>query len=148
MHDKEKASRSRLHVLAAARLLLSRAQDLVGERGPLLRGSFQLRGTRCGKDNCKCTKGELHTTAVLVVSEGGKQRSFYLRGPERPEVQRRVGRYQRFRSTRAELRKLNESVVNAADELLEALLEPHKPLRESKGARRRSKPRGRQKGRP
>ena len=141
MNDREKASRSRHDVLDAARRLLSRARELVAERGPLLRGAFQLRGTRCGKESCKCTRGELHTTAVLVVSEGGERRSYYLRGPERPEVQRRVERYQRFRSTRADLSKLNARVLAAADELLDALAEPHSPQRDAKGGKQAGGPR-------
>lgn len=126
----EKASRSRRRLLDAARTLISRAEELAAERGPLLRAAFQLRGTRCGKDNCKCTQGELHTTAVLIVSEGGSRRSFYVRPAERPEVQRRVERYQRIRTKRAELSKLNAELLDAADDLLDALAEPHHPQRD------------------
>jgi len=131
MTDRENASRSRRRLLDSARGLLSRAQQLVEERGPLLRGAFQLRGTRCGKDNCKCSQGELHTTAVLVVSEGGNRRSYYVRPKERPEVQRRVERYQRFRGGRAEMNRLNVELLGAADDLLDALAEPHRPQREA-----------------
>ena len=62
-------------------ILLSKSVGVavVTERGPLLRGAYQLRGTRCGKQNCKCTQGELHPTAVLVISEDGKRRSYYVR---------------------------------------------------------------------
>lgn len=130
MINHEKASRSRRRLLDAARSLLSRAQELVAERGPLLRGAFQLRGTRCGKDNCKCAQGELHPTAVLVVSEDGSRHSFYVRPAERAEVQQRVERYQRFRGGRAELNKLNAEVLGAADDLLAALVEPRHPQRE------------------
>lgn len=131
MSDREKASRSRRRLLDTAHSLLSRAEELVTERGPLLRGAFQLRGTRCGKDNCKCSQGELHATAVLVVSEDGNRRSYYVRPEERSEVQRRVERYQRFRGGRADLNKLNAEVLGAADELLAALVEPHHPQREA-----------------
>ena len=111
--------------------LLARIEELVRERGPLLKGAFQLRGTRCGKENCKCNQGELHTTAVLVVSEEGKRRSFYLRGPERPEAKRRVERYQRFRAGRIELKKLTAELLFACSDLLDALAEPHAPQRDS-----------------
>ena len=131
MSDTEKASRSRRTLVESARRLLSRAEALVSERGPLLRGAYQLRGTRCGKENCCCTGGELHTTAVLIVSEEGNRRSYYVRSAERPEVQRRVERYQHFRSGRAELSRLNTEVLGAADELLDALVEPHRPQRDS-----------------
>lgn len=37
----------------------------------MVKGTFQLHGTRCGKHNCKCLKGEPHPTAVLAIGEGG-----------------------------------------------------------------------------
>lgn len=141
MKNRKKASLSRRRLLDTARRLLSRAQDLATERHPLLKGAFQLRGTRCGKDNCKCTQGELHTTAVLVVSEDGRRRSYYLRGAERPEVQRRVERYQRFRTKRAEINRLSTEVLETADDLLESLAERHSPQRDARTARRPSKSR-------
>lgn len=127
----EKSSRARRRLLETARTLLARAEKLIAERGPLLRGAFQLRGTRCGKATCKCARGELHPTAVLVVSEDGKRRSFYVRPAERAEVQRRVERYQSFRAARAEVNRLTVEVLGAADELLSALLEPHRPERDA-----------------
>ena len=127
MTDHEEASRARRLLLESARKLVARAEEIVQERGPLLRGAFQLRGTRCGKENCRCTQGELHTTAVLIVSEDGDRRSYYVRPPERSEVQRRVQRYQRLRAKRADLNKLNAKVLNATDDLLDALVEPHRP---------------------
>jgi hypothetical protein len=137
MNDSDKASSSRRRMLTTARLLLQRTEQLIAERGPLLRGAFQLRGTRCGKDSCKCARGELHPTAVLVVSEEGRRRSYYVRPSERAEVQQRVDRYRGFRRKRTELGRLTVEVLGAADELLVALLEPHRPARAAtKGTRR------------
>lgn len=144
MTNREKASRSRRQILDATRRLLSRAEQLVAERAPLLRGAFQLRGTRCGKENCKCAHGQQHTTAVLVVTEDGNRRSYYLRASERAEVKRRVERYQSFRTKRAEIHKLNAEVLGAADDLLEALVEPHQPKRDRQD---RKQPGERQKSR-
>ncbi len=141
MVDREKASRARRRLLDAARAVLARGEGLVTERGPLLKAAFQLRGTRCGKENCKCTEGDLHTTAVLVVSEEGKRRSYYVRGPERPDVKRRVDKYKRFRAGRIELKRLMAELITAADELLDALAEPHVPQRNTKGGDRPGRPR-------
>jgi hypothetical protein len=138
MSDNAKASRSRRRMLDTARTLLARTEQLIAERGPLLKGAFQLRGTRCGKDTCKCARGELHPTAVLVVSEEGHRRSYYVRPSERAEVQRRVERYQRLRGERAELNRLTVEVLGAADELLAALLEPHRPERTARAGARRA----------
>ncbi len=130
MVDAERASRCRRRLLDDAHSLVAKVEQLVVERGPLLRGAFQLRGTRCGKEGCKCNQGELHTTAVLVVSEDGRRRSFYVRPPERPEVQRRVERYLRLRDTRVELRKIDSDLLAATDDFIDALAEPHTPARE------------------
>jgi len=140
---RKQASHSRRRLLDSARELPARAEELAAERGPLLKGAFQLRGTRCGKDNCKCSRGELHTTAVLVVSEDGTRRSYYVRPCERPEVQRRVERYLRLRSKRLELSKLCDELLTGADDLLDALAQPHIPQRDKEGLKRPSRPRAR-----
>lgn len=146
MVDRERTSRARRRLLDAARAILKRSEGLVTERGPLLKAAFQLRGTRCGKDNCKCMKGDLHTTAVLVVTEKGKRRSYYVRAPERPDIKRRVERYQRLRGARIELKGLMAGLLSGVDDLLDALAEPHVPQRDvSSGTRRRQTRRGRKK---
>jgi len=127
----DKASHSRQRALESAQSFLDLARHTITERGPVLRGAFQLRGTRCGKEGCKCNDGQLHTTAVLIVSEAGKRRSYYVRPPDRPEVQRRVERYHRFRAKRAELSKLSEQVLSATADLLDAIAEPHEPQRDA-----------------
>jgi hypothetical protein len=145
MADRERASQARRRLLEAARAVVRRCEELAMERGPLLRGAFQLRGTRCGKENCKCNVGELHTTAVLVVSEDGKRRSYYVRGPDRPKVQQRVERYQRVRAARIKVNRLISEALSAADELLEALAEPHVPRPSAKGRQRGQSRQGRRK---
>lgn len=37
-------------------------------------GSLSLAHTRCGKDNCRCALGELHTAWRLTFMDGGKKR--------------------------------------------------------------------------
>lgn len=129
--NNDKASRSRQKALASARAFLELVQQTVTERGPVLKGAYQLRGTRCGKAGCKCNQGELHTTAVLIISEAGKRRSYYVRPPERPEVQRRAERYLKLRASRSELGKLGEEVLSATDDLIDAIAEPHRPQRDA-----------------
>ena len=137
--NNDKASRSRQKALASAQAFLELVRHAVTERGPLLKGAYQLRGTRCGKAGCKCNQGELHTTAVLIVSEAGKRRSYYVRPPERPEVQRRVERYLRLRASRSELSKLSDEVLSATDDLLDAVAEPHRPQRVAAARHSRSR---------
>ena len=130
MKKTHSASDARRQINEAVRSYNEAVKEILAERGPLLPGAFQLRGTRCGKDNCKCTRGELHTTAVLVTSDRGKRRSYYLRPPERPETQRRVERYQRFRANCAELNRLHKTIQEAARQLCDSMKKSHEPQRE------------------
>ena len=117
-------------------------QDMVAERGPVVRGSFHVHGTTCGKDNCKCARGELHTTAVLAVSEQGRQRNIYVRPPDRLDLKKRAESYRRYRKRRAGLSKVHSEIRALADELLAALLIPYEPERtdrsSGRGGRRRT----------
>jgi hypothetical protein len=125
----KKASQLRQRLRDVESRLISLIGNLVDERGPLVRGTFQQHGTRCGKPNCKCVQGELHPTAVLVVNEEGNRRTFYVRIPERAGLQRRTERYRRFRKRRAELVRVGTELLRLVDELLETLIEPYSPQR-------------------
>jgi len=49
-----------------------------GKRGAV-HVSYHLERVRCGKENCKCSKGELHGPYWYAYwSEGGKVRSQYI----------------------------------------------------------------------
>jgi len=145
MTKKTSAAKARQRINEALRRYEELVEGLLAERGPLLQGAFQLRGTRCGKDNCKCTRGELHTTAVLVTSEDGVRRSYYLRPSERVETQRRVERHQRFRQACSELNKTHKQIMLVAAALHENMKEPHKPQRDTEKPRTRRTKRGKRK---
>ena len=129
MAQPKKASQLRQRLRDVESRLISLIGSLVDERGPLVRGTFQQHGTRCGKPNCKCAQGDLHPTAVLAVSEEGKRRNVYVPIPDRLELQRRSERYRRFRQSRAELARLGGELLGLVDELLETLIEPYAPKR-------------------
>ena len=138
MTQHERASRLRQQLRDVEKRLSSLIGSLNAERGPLVRGVFLSHGTRCGKTNCKCVQGELHPTAVLVVNEDGNRRTFYVRIPERANLQRRTERYRRFRKRRAELVRVGTELLRLVDELLEALIDPYSPPKRSR-ARKRTK---------
>lgn len=129
MAQLKNASRLRQRLIDVESKLISLIDSLVDERGPLVRGVFQSHGTRCGKPNCKCTKGDLHPTAVLAVSEEGERRNVYVPIPDRIELRRRSQRYRRFRKSRAELARLGTELLSLTDKLLETLIEPYAPQR-------------------
>lgn len=138
MTTRERASRLRQRLRETEERLRALLQRFSAERGPLVRGAFQTHGTRCGKPNCKCLKGDLHKTAVLVVSEEGTRRNIYVRIPDRPSLQRQSERYRSFRRRRADLAKLANEALGLVDELLEALVTPYSPPKTRKRTRTRS----------
>lgn len=66
-------------------------------------GSFMVRGSiytmrgKCGKDNCRCKRGELHETPALSYSLKGKTNVVYLRPEQVQEVGEAIERYKRAR---------------------------------------------------
>lgn len=54
--------------------------------------TYRLEGIRCGKDNCKCARGELHGPYWYAYwSEGGKTKSQYI-GKHLPKSQEKSRR--------------------------------------------------------
>ena len=136
MIERKKASRLRQRLRDLESRLSFLLGSLLAEREPLVRGAFQTHGTRCGKPNCKCLQGELHPTAVLVVSEEGQRHNIYVRAADRQDLKRRNERYRRFRQSRAEIARLGAEILDLVDELLAALIEPYSPQQRG-GARKR-----------
>jgi hypothetical protein len=100
---------------------------ILQERGPMIRGTFVIQGCKCGKKNCRCTRGELHTTVVLYSSEKGKTKTTYIRPPDRALIQQLSRTYQRFRRSRAELAKLAKQTLELIDALQALLTESYPP---------------------
>ncbi len=127
MTDRTKTSKTRQQLRDLSRQLISKIELLMAERGPLVKGMLQSHGTRCGKPNCKCMRGELHQTALLVVSQKGKRRNIYVPASDRPELKRRSARYRKLRQARADIVKLSEEILKLADFLVDSLCEPYMP---------------------
>lgn len=100
---------------------------LLGERGPIIRGSYLRQSGRCGKPSCRCARGETHERAVLYRSAGGVHTGVYVPQQERALVGERNARYQSFRKARAALAKLGKQTLELASQLEDALVEPYPP---------------------
>lgn len=139
MPDKPEASRLRQLLRQSEQLRDQHLEVLVSMRLPLVRGSFVVLGKKCGKPNCRCAKGELHSSRYLSWSEGGRTRLVYVPGGDEMLVRQGSERYRRFREARAALAKLSAQVLAQADALMECLLEaypPRRPRHKSRGGRR------------
>ena len=87
------------------------------EHTPLLRGGVYRLRRRCGKAGCRCARGELHESWVLLAREGGVQR---MRGVPKGQTARwreLAEHYRRFRRARRELGRLYREVLRLTGEL-------------------------------
>ena len=55
----------------------ARVKEL-GKLGPVLCGSLATIKVTCGNANCKCARGEKHTSNILTKKVGGKSKAIYV----------------------------------------------------------------------
>jgi len=72
----------------------------------LLRGSLSVRNQTCGKDSCRCARGEPHISLYLVQSHNGKPRQIYVPKEWEERVRRAVKDYQELQTLLEELSEL------------------------------------------
>src|SRR5262245_56217626 len=74
----------------------------------VLLGSLQSQRRRCGKEGCRCTRGELHGPYVYLAARGGKRtRLLYVPSELAQEVERRVALSERVEAALAEISAIN-----------------------------------------
>jgi hypothetical protein len=69
--------RHRSHLPAGERAVRSRLAQLVHSQR-LLRGSVVTMSRTCGKQGCKCTRGDRHVSLYLSIRAGKKRRMIYI----------------------------------------------------------------------
>ena len=89
----------------AERKARSQRARLVAQRG-LLRGSLLLRQRVCGKTSCRCSRGELHQSLYLVITEPRRTRQLYVPKDWEPRVRRWVLEYHRARQLMEEVSRI------------------------------------------
>ena len=71
-----------------------------------LRGSLSERLGKCGKPNCRCTRGELHKSLYLVQSQDGKLRQICVPQAWQERVRRAVHDYRKMQELIEEVSEL------------------------------------------
>ena len=71
---------------------------LLAAVGPFVRGTLRRRRTKCGKDNCRCAQGDLHSTWSLTFSDGGASRTVTVPEEMLSDVRQWTENYQRLRA--------------------------------------------------
>ena len=104
MSDKDRLI-SRTGMSAPERRARSRLVQLLSQQG-IVRGSLLSRRRVCGKAGCKCTRGELHESLYLVVTEKGRTRQLYVPKDFEPLVRRWVEDYHQARELMEEISRI------------------------------------------
>ena len=83
------------------------AREFPGVEGAIA-GSLQSQRRRCGKEGCRCTRGELHGPyTYLCVKVGKRTRLVYVPADLVEEVERRVALGHHVEANLAELSAIN-----------------------------------------
>lgn len=90
---------------AAERNFRSRIAQLASGQW-FLRGTLSERSGKCGKPNCRCTRGELHKSLYLVQSQGGKFRQICVPRAWQERVRQAVKDYRRMQELIEEVSQL------------------------------------------
>lgn len=90
---------------AAERNFRSRIAQLASGQW-FLRGTLSERSGKCGKPNCRCTRGELHKSLYLVQSQGGKFRQICVPRVWQERVRQAVKDYRRMQELIEEVSQL------------------------------------------
>jgi hypothetical protein len=86
-------------------------------RESLLPGSLYTLRRKCGKPNCRCTRGELHESTVLSYRGEGRPRNISP-PPEQIDTLRKMTEdYRRARQARAKLVRWQRQLLALVDEL-------------------------------
>ncbi len=79
--------------------------------GPVLQGSITTLRTTCGKANCKCARGEKHTSTVLSKKVNGKTKSLYIPNDMVAEAKKWVQENKKLRKLQKEISDYNEQIL-------------------------------------
>lgn len=105
-----------------AYVALARTLRRLQRSEPMVQGSFYLLRRRCGKPNCRCARGQLHSAYVLTRSEAGKDRLYPVPTDQRAQVRKWAAEYRRYQRARAVLVKRHLHLLALVDQMAEQRL--------------------------
>lgn len=134
------SSRLRQRLVRIEETRVRQLQLVLGERGPLIRGTVGDRSRVCGNPGCKCARGERHVSKYLSAAVDGRTRQVHVPAGDEVEVSAAVGRYRQFRAARAQLAALTRQQLELVDALGNSLLEAYPPDNPLPPPKRRGRP--------
>jgi hypothetical protein len=112
----QQLSSLRSQLLQAQQRLPQLLEECLG-RAPLLPGSLYTLRRKCGKPNCRCSRGELHESTVLSYRGQGRPRNISPKPEQLGALQSMTGDYRRCRQARANLVRWQRQLLKLVDVL-------------------------------
>jgi hypothetical protein len=109
----------RSQLLAAQQQLPKLLEEWLG-REPLLPGSLYTLRRKCGKPNCRCSRGELHESTVLSYRGQGRPRNISPPAEQLESLRSMTQDYRRCRQARARLVRWQRQLLSLVDALEDA----------------------------
>jgi len=109
-------------------------------REPLLPGSIYTLRRKCGKPNCRCSRGELHESTVLSYRGQGRPRNISPPPGQLDSLRTMTHDYRRCRQARAKLVRWQRQLLKLVDALEAARVQQgeaeFRRLRESRSVKK------------
>lgn len=83
----------------------------LAEIGPILQGSIARVGVKCGNPDCKCARGEKHTSNILTKKVNGKTKSVYVPADMLEEAKQWTQEYKKVKELMKEISNYNEQIL-------------------------------------
>ena len=107
-------------------LLLSELQLI----GHMIRGTYVETHRKCGKPNCWCAKqGPGHPSYQISWTKDAKSRSKAVTKEDIPWIKKMTGNYKKWRTARANIRKLENELRILIDQIEDDILKKTEKLR-------------------
>jgi hypothetical protein len=97
---------SRIQMSDHERQLRSAIHKILHQQG-VIHGSLIVRKRVCGKSTCRCTRGQLHESLYLVVTEAGKSRQMYVPTEWEEAVRQWIDQYAQARQILDDLSRIH-----------------------------------------
>src|SRR6266852_3082824 len=112
----QQLSSLRSQLLQAQQRLPELLEECLG-REPLLPGSLYTLRRKCGKPNCRCSRGELHESTVLSYRGQGRPRNISPPPEQLGSLRTMTHAYRRCRQARATLVRWHRQLLTLVDAL-------------------------------
>jgi len=83
----------------------------LADAGPVLQGSIATVGVKCGNPDCKCARGEKHTSNILTKKVNGKTKSVYVPADMLEEAKQWTQEYKKVKELMKEISDCNEQIL-------------------------------------